>query len=148
LPLPPYGLCYSWLRRPFARTINGSPAFWGWTLFPGELWRRKSPRAWRDSQKRDLEGNTDRQQPEIMQVIRGKIEKTFADVFRQHADGPIPSLQDELVLLDSGLDSLGFGILVARLEEELGYDPFSESDEPYYPRTFGDFVGFYERHAR
>ncbi len=83
-----------------------------------------------------------------MQVIREKIEKVFRDIYRQHAEGPVPPLDDDLVLLESGLDSLGFGILVARLEEELGYDPFSESDEPYYPRTFGDFVGFYERHAR
>jgi hypothetical protein len=83
-----------------------------------------------------------------MQVIREKIERVFGEIYRQHAEGPVPPLGDDLVLLESGLDSLGFGILVARLEEELGYDPFSESDEPYYPRTFGDFVGFYERHAR
>ena len=81
-------------------------------------------------------------------MIREKIEKVFRDTYRQHAEGSVPALVDDLVLLESGLDSLGFGILVARLEEELGYDPFSESDEPYYPRTFGDFVGFYERHAR
>ncbi len=80
-------------------------------------------------------------------MIRGKIEKVFADVFRQHATGNRPPLDDDLVLLESGLDSLGFGILIARLEEELGYDPFSQSDEPYYPRTWGDLVGFYERHA-
>jgi acyl carrier protein len=38
-------------------------------------------------------------------------------------------LTDDLNLLDSGLDSLGFAILVARLEDELGCDPFTESDE-------------------
>ena len=81
-------------------------------------------------------------------MIRDRIEKVFAEVFRQHADGKLPQLKSDLVLLESGLDSLGFGILVARLEEELGYDPFSDSDEPYYPRTLGDFVDFYERHAR
>ena len=32
-------------------------------------------------------------------------------------------LSDELVLLDSGLDSLGFAILVARLEDSLGCRP-------------------------
>lgn len=81
-------------------------------------------------------------------VIRDQIKQVFTEVYRQHAEGPLPPLSDDLVLLRSGLDSLGFGILVARLEEELGYDPFSESDEPYYPRTFGEFVAFYERHAR
>lgn len=48
------------------------------------------------------------------------------------------------MLLESGLDSLGFAILVVRLEEELGYDPFVLAKTPYYPRTFGDFVAFYE----
>ena len=81
-------------------------------------------------------------------MIRDQIKQVFAEVHRQHAEGPLPPLNDDLVLLRSGLDSLGFGILVARLEEELGYDPFSESDEPYYPRTWGEFVAFYERHAR
>lgn len=53
------------------------------------------------------------------------------------------SLDDELVLLDSGVDSLGFAILVARLEDELGYDPFSLMESPVYPRTLGEFVGIY-----
>lgn len=56
-------------------------------------------------------------------------------------------LNDETVLLESGLDSLGFAILVARLEEELEYDPFSMMDEPVYPRTLGEFVAIYERYA-
>jgi acyl carrier protein len=56
----------------------------------------------------------------------------------------LPPLTDELVLLDSGLDSLAIAILVARLEEELGFDPFTESDDIYYPVTLGDFIKFYE----
>lgn len=56
-------------------------------------------------------------------------------------------LNDETVLLESGLDSLGFAILVARLEEELEYDPFAMMDEPVYPRTLGEFVAIYERYA-
>ncbi len=56
-------------------------------------------------------------------------------------------LKDDLVLLDCGLDSLCFAILVARLEDELGYDPFSTDDDVYFPTTFGDFVQFYERAA-
>ncbi|MEX1222000.1 MAG: acyl carrier protein [Idiomarina sp.] len=58
-----------------------------------------------------------------------------------------PTIDKNTVLLESGLDSLGFAILVARLEEELGYDPFSLMDEPVYPRTFGEFVAIYERFA-
>lgn len=54
-------------------------------------------------------------------------------------------LEDDTVLLDSGLDSLGFAVLVARLEEELGYDPFVMMEEPVYPRTLGEFVSIYKR---
>ena len=38
-------------------------------------------------------------------------------------------LTDDMELLDSGLDSLCFAILVARLEDKLGYDPFTASDD-------------------
>ena len=56
----------------------------------------------------------------------------------------IKPLTDDLVLLDSGLDSLCFAIIVAELEDNLGLDPFSSADEVYFPVTFGDFVKFYE----
>lgn len=56
-------------------------------------------------------------------------------------------LVDETILLESGLDSLGFAILVARLEEELGYDPFVMMDVPVYPRTLSEFVEIYQRFA-
>ena len=56
-------------------------------------------------------------------------------------------LVDETILLESGLDSLGFAILVARLEEELGYDPFVLMDVPVYPRTLGEFIEIYQRFA-
>ncbi|HEX4180486.1 MAG TPA: hypothetical protein VHY32_06815 [Caulobacteraceae bacterium] len=56
-------------------------------------------------------------------------------------------LSDELVLLDCGLDSLCFAILVAQLEDELGFDPFTASEDAYFPVTFGDFVAFYEAGA-
>lgn len=60
----------------------------------------------------------------------------------------LPPLTDDLVLLDSGLDSLAIAILVVRLEEALGFDPFTESDDAPYPVTLGDFVRFYENAAR
>ena len=55
------------------------------------------------------------------------------------------ALRDESVLLESGLDSLGFAVLVVRLEETLGYDPFVLMSEPVYPKTFGEFLDIYER---
>ena len=60
----------------------------------------------------------------------------------------LPPLTDDLVLLDSGLDSLGIAILVARLEETLGFDPFTETDDMAYPVTLGDFIRFYEHAAQ
>jgi acyl carrier protein len=53
-------------------------------------------------------------------------------------------LNDNVVLLDLGLDSLCFAILVARLEDKLGLDPFTSAEEVYFPTTLGDFIKFYE----
>ena len=56
-----------------------------------------------------------------------------------------PVIQDDLILLQSGLDSMGFAILITQLEERLGYDPFTLMTEAVYPRTMGEFVEVYER---
>lgn len=53
-------------------------------------------------------------------------------------------LTDDLHLLESGLDSLCFAILVARLEDELGCDPFTAFTDVHYPVTLGDFIRLYE----
>ena len=63
-------------------------------------------------------------------------------------DKKLAPLTDDLNLLESGLDSLCFAILVARLEDELGRDPFSESDDIQYPVTLGDFISLYENAPR
>jgi hypothetical protein len=55
---------------------------------------------------------------------------------------------DDLALLDSGLDSLCFAIIVARLEDLLGMDPFSGEDSNFgFPVTVGEFIGLYEHGA-
>jgi hypothetical protein len=51
-------------------------------------------------------------------------------------------------LLDSGFDSLTLAILVARLEDALGLDPFSASDNFPSVVTFGDFLRLYEKAAQ
>jgi acyl carrier protein len=56
-------------------------------------------------------------------------------------------LTDDLKLMDTGLDSLGFAILVTRLEDKLGFDPFTEANEASYPVTLGDLLNFYENTA-
>ena len=53
-------------------------------------------------------------------------------------------LSDDLVLLDSGLDSLCLAIIVARLEDALGVDPFNSGNDAEFPVTLGDFVRLYE----
>jgi len=79
-------------------------------------------------------------------TVRALITTQMQSVASQQNKSLAP-LNDNLVLLDCGLDSLCFAILVARLEDELGYDPFSTDDDVYFPTTFGDFVAFYERAA-
>ena len=56
-------------------------------------------------------------------------------------------LVDDLKLLQSWLDSLSFAIIVARLEDQLGVDPFNADDAVEFPVTFGDFVKLYEQSA-
>ena len=73
----------------------------------------------------------------ILQLIREVAENIDCKL--------VEDIDDDTVLLESGLDSLGFAILVARLEEELGRDPFTETDNVIYPRTLGEFVAIYER---
>ena len=76
------------------------------------------------------------------------VRKEIMAVIRQVADESGKELADgfgnDSVLLQSGLDSLDFAIIVARLEEKLNADPFSVMEEPIYPRTLADFVGIYE----
>jgi hypothetical protein len=68
-------------------------------------------------------------------------------VARDHGNTLAP-LRDDLVLLESGLDSLGFAVLVARLEDTLGVDPFTVAEDAMFPVTFGEFVKVYENGAR
>ena len=60
----------------------------------------------------------------------------------------ITPLSNETVLVNSGLDSLCFAVLVARLEDKLGVDPFSTAEDPSFPVTLGEFVRVYENAAR
>lgn len=78
----------------------------------------------------------------VREMIIGEIKELLEEEER-----PIMGLDDDAVLLDIGLDSLGYAILVTRLEDDLGYDPFTLMDEVVYPRTLGEFVEIYERFA-
>ena len=80
-------------------------------------------------------------------TIKLTIMDQIAQVAREHGKTLAP-LRDDLALLDSGLDSLGIAVLVARLEDELGVDPFTTSEDVHFPVTLGDFVRVYENGAR
>ncbi len=75
--------------------------------------------------------------------VRTEIIDQFTQVAREQGK-PLAPLTDNLELLDSGLDSLCFAIVVARLEGQLGVDPFSSSEDILFPVTFGEFVRFYD----
>ena len=53
-------------------------------------------------------------------------------------------LTDDMELMESGRDSLCIAILVARLEEAFGSDPFTASDDVEFPVTLGEFIAIYE----
>jgi len=55
----------------------------------------------------------------------------------------LPQLNDDLLLHETGFDSLAFAILVARLEDDFGIDPFTISEDAAFPLTVGDFVRAY-----
>jgi acyl carrier protein len=68
-------------------------------------------------------------------------------IAREHGKILAP-LKEDLMLADCGLDSLSFAVLVARLEDRLGIDPFSAAEEAVFPVTLGDFVKVYEQPGR
>ena len=76
----------------------------------------------------------------IRLTILSQIENVAAEQKKK-----IAPLREDLILTESGLDSLCFAILVARLEDELGADPFTASEEVYFPKTLGEFIGLYEQ---
>jgi acyl carrier protein len=79
--------------------------------------------------------------------VRLTILEQMEQVAREHGKILAP-LKEELVLAECGLDSLGFAVLVARLEDTLGIDPFTAAEDAYFPVTLGEFVKVYENGAR
>ena len=75
--------------------------------------------------------------------IESIVRSEFEQVAREQ-EKVLSGLSDDTVLLDSGLDSLCFAIIVARLEDRLGVDPFTTSEDVYFPVTLGDFIKFYQ----
>jgi acyl carrier protein len=76
----------------------------------------------------------------VRSTVIAEFEQVAAEQKRKLA-----RLTDDLALLDSGLDSLSFALIVLRLEAALGFDPFDVEDVRF-PVTFADFVKLYEVH--
>ena len=79
--------------------------------------------------------------------MRLTIMEQMTQIAREHGKTLAP-LNDDLALHESGLDSLGIAVLVARLEDEFNVNPFANSEEVQLPVTIGDFVKVYENGAR
>jgi acyl carrier protein len=75
---------------------------------------------------------------EVRRVIVSEIDRLVLE-----AGLPTRPLSDDDVLLETGLDSLGFAVLIVRLEDVLGYDPFTDLAESIYPRTLGELCQVY-----
>ncbi|MCT2398417.1 acyl carrier protein [Novosphingobium mangrovi (ex Huang et al. 2023)] len=82
-----------------------------------------------------------------MSGLRDRIISTFEELWAEDHTDPAPELKDDTVLLETGIDSMGFAVFVTMLDDELGFDPFAMDSEAVYPVSFGEFVAFYEKHA-
>lgn len=78
---------------------------------------------------------------------RDAIISQFQQVAKEQSKRLAP-LTDDLLLLESGLDSLCFAIIVARLEDVLEVDPFVRPEPPPFPATLGKFIRLYEDAAK
>jgi acyl carrier protein len=78
--------------------------------------------------------------------VKTAVIAEFAQVSQEQGK-TLAELRDDTMLLESGLDSLCFAIVVARLEDRFGVDPFQVAEDDHFPVTFGDFVKLYEHVA-
>ncbi|APX84859.1 acyl carrier protein [Methylorubrum extorquens] len=76
-------------------------------------------------------------------------ETVFAEIaaIAAEQEKAMPPITDDLVMLDTEFDSLCFALLVARMEDLTGADPFGEMDASDLPVTVGDLVTLYDRAA-
>src|SRR6267378_4506884 len=79
--------------------------------------------------------------------VRSEVLSQFKQV-AQEQNKKLAALSDDLPLSESGLDSLCFAIIVSRLEDALGVDPFTSTEQTEFPVTLADFIRFYEDAAK
>lgn len=78
---------------------------------------------------------------QLEQLIRDVMDEVAAETGREE----LGAIEQHTVLTESGLDSLAFAVVVARLEQRLGYDPFSQLPADQFPHTFSELVAVYRR---
>jgi acyl carrier protein len=83
---------------------------------------------------------------EIAMSVRETIIGRITEIAAQQRKRLAP-LSDDLLLVDSGLDSLCLAMLVASLDDSLDLDPFSANDTLAFPATLGAFIELYENAA-
>ena len=78
----------------------------------------------------------------IARAIKREIEELLLDhgLRRDH-------LTEDTPLANSGLDLMLLAVLITRLEDSSGLDPFSTLDEFEVPATLGDFIRLYQNAA-
>jgi acyl carrier protein len=79
--------------------------------------------------------------------VRSEVIAQVTQVAREQ-DKVLAPLADDLELIHSGLDSLCMAVIVVRLEDSLGVDPFATAESAGFPVTLGEFIEFYENAAK
>jgi hypothetical protein len=102
---------------------------------------RAAPARHKQVRPRPCRTTTVRKGLDLYMTIRATILAQINRIAEQQKKALAP-LTDDLALLQSGLDSLCFAILVASLDDTLDLDPFAS--EARLPVTLGDFIKLYE----
>jgi acyl carrier protein len=74
----------------------------------------------------------------VREVVVREVERLLSEEGVEN-----PSLPDSTELVVAGIDSLGFAVLITRLEEALDVDPFLAIETAEVPRTVADLVDLY-----
>lgn len=74
--------------------------------------------------------------------IEGRIREIFNSVFDERGIDRADLTEQSVLDSSLGLVSMDFAIIVVKLEEEFGFDPFAEGI-PDGLRTYGDLVKLY-----
>jgi acyl carrier protein len=78
----------------------------------------------------------------IIAAVAWAATATFAARAEMEQGKTLAPLTDDLSRMESGLDSLCFAVLVARLEDALGANPFTSAECERFPNAIGELIAF------